>query len=316
MLHIKSISFITATSSIILLSVLGALTSCHKTNNDNTEALPADSIMETQDEFPARSEALKGIVALEQHMSSGNAKGFAADCSYPIQRPYPLRNIKDSAEMENYFPVMVDDSIKTAVRNAQFERWHSNGWKGWTLDDGRYLWWDGKVYAVSYLSKAEKALRKKLVDQELESLDPSLRAGWQPYFCLINPETGTIYRIDVASGSGRPTETTQADDDQEFTNITETAPDGVAPRFRMLVYPRYTDLHALPADSLSGSMIIEGSAGTRTLTFMNQKGETMQFDMDAADEDNLPNLSTFTPSDTTNATVDYIYWRDYLSLPR
>lgn len=133
----------------------------------------------------AHDEAPEELTTLGEQIAAGNAKAFAKACSYPIERPYPLRNIADTASMESYFPVMIDDSIKQVIKSADSSRWHNTGWRGWTLDNGEYLWWDGDLYAVNYVSAAEKALLKRLADEEMESLAPELRKGWRPYFCLI-----------------------------------------------------------------------------------------------------------------------------------
>lgn len=310
-------------SLMVSLSVAVLLASCGGSRGD---AAPDPSTGESADsaaeistgEWPERSEALKGIVALEQHMSSGNAKAFAADCSYPLARPYPLRNIADSAEMETYFPLLIDDSLKTAVRNAQFERWRPEGWRGWTLDNGKYLWWDGKLYAVSYLSKAERALRRRLVEEEKKSLAPQLRPGWEPFFCLIGEDNGTIYRIDVETPPSRP-EASEEPDRSDLSDMSDFAdPEGESPRFRMLVYPREVNLHDLPADSLRGVMMVEGSAGSRILSFTGRDGRTAEFDMDAttADDTATPQLIMVERGDTAVHAVNRIYWRDYIALPR
>lgn len=307
--------------AVTLLAAI-AVSSCgrrenHETDSAGTKELRDSAAAHTPLEWPERAEALKGIVALEHHMSSGNAKAFAADCSYPIERPYPLRNIADSAEMETYFPLMIDDSLKTAVRNAQFERWRPEGWRGWTLDNGKYLWWDGKLYAVSYISKAERALRRRLVEEEKKSLAPSLRAGWEPFFCLIGEDNGTIYRIDVESHRADRADG-QSDSETEFTSQAEADPEEDSPRFRMLVYPRDTSLHELPADSLRGVMIVEGSAGSRILSFTSSDGRTAEFDMDStvSDDTETPQLIVVEHGDTAVHAVNRIYWRDYIALPR
>lgn len=86
----------------------------------------------------------------------------------------------------------------------------------------------------------------------------------------------------------------------------------------MLVYPRDMSLHELPADSLRGVMIVEGSAGSRILSFTGSDGRTAEFDMDStvSDDTETPQLIVVEHGDTAVHAVNRIYWRDYIALPR
>ena len=75
---------------------------------------------------------------------------FASVISYPIERPYPLKNVKDSTEMVKYYPTLMDDTIKKAVKESPDSAWQYCGWRGWTLNNGSYFWIDdGKIYEVT-----------------------------------------------------------------------------------------------------------------------------------------------------------------------
>lgn len=258
----------------------------------------------------AHDEALEKLTTLGEQIAAGNAKAFAKACSYPIERPYPLRNISDTTSMESYFPVMIDDSIKQAIKSADRSRWHNTGWRGWTLDNGEYLWWDGDLYAVNYVSAAEKALLKRLADEEMESLAPELRKGWRPYFCLIGVDNGSIYRIDKSSAdsvSSGSVSDIAAEANNAYTDTDCT--------YRLLVYTKNSDLHTAPADSMCGTMNVEGSAGSRRLYFKNQRGHRAEFAMDISD-DSSPAIVIINRSDSASHPVEHVYWRDYLAIPR
>ncbi len=258
----------------------------------------------------AHDEAPEELTTLGEQIAAGNAKAFAKACSYPIERPYPLRNIADTASMESYFPVMIDDSIKQVIKSADSSRWHNTGWRGWTLDNGEYLWWDGDLYAVNYVSAAEKALLKRLADEEMESLAPELRKGWRPYFCLIGVDNGSIYRIDKSSADSVSTGSvsdiaTEANNAYTDTDCT----------YRLLVYTKNSDLHTAPADSMCGTMNVEGSAGSRRLYFKNRRGHRAEFAMDISD-DSSPAIVIVNRNDSASHPVEHVYWRDYLAIPR
>lgn len=258
----------------------------------------------------AQHETPAGLTTLGEQIAAGNAKAFARACSYPIERPYPLRNISDTTSMESYFPVMIDDSIKQVMKSADHSRWHSAGWRGWTLDNGEYLWWDGNLYAVNYVSAAEKALIKHLADEEMESLAPELRKGWRPYFCLIGIDNGSIYRIDKSSA-----DSVSADDVADIATEVNNAYTDTDCSYRLLIYTKNNNLHTAPADSMCGTMNVEGSAGSRRLYFKNHRGHRAEFAMDLSD-DSSPAIIIVNRRDSASHPVEHIYWRDYLAIPR
>lgn len=128
---------------------------------------------------------------------NGDSAGFASICRYPIERPYPLYDIADSAMMAASFNAIFDDSIKNVLRGYGRDDWHEYGWRGSTIGDGDILWCDdGAVYAVSYMSESQRAKLKDLQEKDIASLPRQLSDGWQPETCLSD-STGTIYRIDM-----------------------------------------------------------------------------------------------------------------------
>lgn len=127
---------------------------------------------------------------------NGDSAGFATICRYPIERPYPLEDIADSAMMAASFNAIFDDSIKNVLSGYGRVDWREYGWRGFTIGDGDILWCDdGFVYAVCYMSKSQKAKLKDLQEKDLASLPRQLSDGWRPESCLSD-STGMIYRID------------------------------------------------------------------------------------------------------------------------
>lgn len=182
---------------------------------------------------------------LMKALAEGDASGFAALCAYPIQRLYPLRCIEDSATMVDYFPVLVDDSLKKIAKKSSPKDWHNYGWRGWALGDSTILWYDDGLQFIDYESKAETGLRKMLAKNEIMTLSPELRDGWNPVETLVETDGNRVFRID-------------ASDDV----------------FRLLEYERDGDLRGKPLMILIGSMSSEGSAGYRVFVFSDSVGKT------------------------------------------
>lgn len=189
---------------------------------------------------------------------------FAAAVSYPIDRPYPLKTIKDSLQMVDYYPVMIDDSIKKKVVDSPDSLWHSN-WRGWTIDNGAYIWIDeGKIYAVNYVSRRENQLLDSLRNVEISTLFPEMRDGWTPVSCIIDIENKAIFRIDVE----------KADSLQ---------------RFRLAGYHIGSDLHGRPSLMLYGQLYTEGSMENRYYHFSDDAGNSADYSPDVTD---LEEIST------------------------
>lgn len=182
---------------------------------------------------------------LMRSLADGDASGFAALCTYPIQRIYPLRCIEDSSSMVDYFPIMVDDSLRKIAKSSSPKDWLNYGWRGWALGDSTILWFDDGLQFVDYESKAETGLRKMLAKNEIMTLSPELREGWIPVETLVETDGNRVFRIDT-------------NDDV----------------FRLLEYEKEGDLRGNPVLMLIGSMSTEGSAGYRVFVFSDSVGKT------------------------------------------
>lgn len=234
----------------------------------------------------------KEVAEIVSAVTRNDARRFASAVSYPLERPYPLRDVDDSVKMAIYYPVMVDDSLRNVLRNAPAEEWSQNGWKGWTLQDGRYLWIDDKLYALNYISVAEKAMINTLAREEIGSLHSDMREGWTPVFCLHGVDNGAVYRVDARS---------EADDDAESP-------------YRLAVYEHGVDLHGRPSMSMRGHLEVDGSAGMRTFMFNGRDGSRACYVYDRLSEDDPHQIVLIGVSgDSVAHRVERAYWRDYLT---
>lgn len=234
--HIINIVFWTVGVGISLPLV----TSCGKEN----EKITVDKSLLSSDSIP------ENIKKVAQVLADNDSVAFASMVSYPLQRPYPLYDIKDSTLMADYYSVMIDDSLRRAVAESKPNDWEEQGWKGWSLKHGNYIWIDEAVYDVPYLSQREKNMRAELIRRDLESLPEELRAGWMPEWCLIDPEDGYVYRIDVDSATIA---------DKSNSNINTV--------YRLAVYKNSKNLRENPDNIFRGFRNEEGSIQHITYLF-------------------------------------------------
>ena len=224
---------------------------------------------------------------------SDSPEQFAAICAYPVERPYPLRDVTDAAEMKDYYKILVDDSLRNALSKASAKAWSNLGWRGWTLDDGKYIWIDSAVYSIPYISKAELQLIQSLSDDEMRTLPPDLRKGWHPATCLRAVDDGTVYRIDMA-------------DDNSIS------PDSL---YRICIYLPGKDLRDTPSYVMKGNVKLEGSAGVRTFYFRNSNGDSLEYSPDEMEEEEPDVIWKPADGSPVSFKVAKAYWRDLLDKP-
>lgn len=245
------INSLTHISAILVL--LLSLTGCGK----KEAAQPDISELENCDSIP------EGVKRLVKAVADNDSVGFSAIVSYPLARPYPLKDIENEEEMRNYYPVMVDDSLRHVLTASHPGDWEEYGWRGWSLKNGDYLWVDSDIYDVAYLSAREKAMLDSLRTREMESIEGNYRSGWSPVMCLKGTDNGAVYRID------------EAEKDMEK----ESESSG----YRLLVYAPGGDLRGVPAAVFTGNKETEGTAATVIYHFKSDGGAIATFIADVSD---------------------------------
>lgn len=240
----------TSSARIILLNVivLAALASGCRGNKEESHNYPTE------------------VRDVAEALLNDSAHAFASAVSYPLDRPYPLHSIVDSASMVDYYPTMVDDSLRQVISLAPDSLWVSDGWRGWTFDSGEYFHIDsGKIYEMDYLSKGERYLLDSLRREEIASLSPDMRRGWLPVTCAVDTSAATVFRID------------------RYLHGSDTiAPD--EPVYRLAIY-RIARLDSAPSRMLYGIYDPEGSMGSRLYHFADSAGVTADYSPDFLEED-------------------------------
>ncbi|MDE6860472.1 MAG: hypothetical protein K2J65_08705 [Duncaniella sp.] len=222
---------------VIVASILGSVAVACGTRGGSSSAVGAVG--------DYGSEAIPAVI---RALANNDASEFAMMCTYPVTRKYPLHDIMDSAQMVAYYHLLVDDSLRTVISSSSPDDWWQAGWRGYTYDNGEYLWIDMGVYGVNYESQLEKAMRDSLLAADAAAVHISLRGDWLPETCLFDSVSGQVLRIDIAS-------TDEPDDSYEL------------PKARLAIYDKGADLRSAPDKILFGRLNIEGSAATHVYEF-------------------------------------------------
>ena len=252
-----------------LLCAVGCLGACRPA------ARPDITELEKCDSIP------KSIKRLVRAVADNDSSEFASLVSYPLVRPYPLKDIESPEQMKGYYSVMVDDSLRRVLTDSRPDDWKEYGWRGWSLKRGEYVWIDSDLYAVDYLSGRERQMLDSLTHAEMSSLAPEFSEGWTPEMCLQTHGDNAVLRIDSRKDMS------------------------MIPRYRLLIYPAGSDLHGAPAYTLNGYRDTEGTAGTRVYMFTAPSGREVRFSPD------IPDGSTpVVEFPDTIVPVNQTYWLD------
>lgn len=231
----------------LVAAPLAALMICACTSRDTGGATSNYNLIMDNDSIP---EVIKNIV---RAVHDNNPSLFAMEVGYPLQRPYPLKDINNEEEMKAYYNVIMDDSLRNVILNSSPEDWQRYGWRGYGLKDGSYLWVDDNIYAIDYVSQKEKALIDSLNIVEKNRLPGMMSEGWQPVLTLLSNDDGKIYRID-----------TRTDDRTKRGKL-----------YRLSIYDSHDPLELLkmPVQMLDGYSRIEGSMPVISYVFHDNEGK-------------------------------------------
>lgn len=263
-----------------MMATLGfAVTACGGKSTEKQQT----SATEASDSIPTE---VKEVVSAVRDNDAGR---FASLVSYPLVRPYPLRDIHSEEQMREYYPILVDETLHNVIVNSPDSAWESLGWRGWTLDNGQYVWIDGQVYSIPYISKAEKKYRAELEKREMESLPKRFRKGWKPLGCMRSLSSKAVYRIDQnpKAHAGKD--------------------------FRMMVWSDSTQLDKEPTAVFIGRCNEEGTADVRTYFFASKNGAKAVYMGDVNSPDDQPRVLFTDPDGVNHAdTVTSAYWLEML----
>ncbi len=160
--------------------------------------LLAFSFVDAQDEeLDASKKAnVSNIISL---FKRNNVNDISNMISYPLQREYPIPDIKNKKEFRQRFSEVFDKILIGQIARSKTAQWTEVGWRGIMLDNG-LVWIDsysGKILAVNYKSPFEKNLREKLIQKEKENVHISLKKFEIPVYKMKTKQY--LIRIDEIS---------------------------------------------------------------------------------------------------------------------
>lgn len=146
-----------------------------------------------QDLKPEYQKFIKSFIA---NVKSNNKEGVAAFISFPLARENPIPSVKNKADFIKRYDQIFDGALKNEIiKSNPAKDWSEVGWRGIMLNRG-ILWIDinGKIISINYQSKAEAALKNKLIASEKGKLNPSI-ATFKAPVCVLETSKFRI-RID------------------------------------------------------------------------------------------------------------------------
>jgi hypothetical protein len=150
----------------------------------------------TQAKVPAS--IIKKYREIFKLIKAGNARELSGMIAYPIKRANPLKNITNAQEFVAYFPVLFDDAFDKKIdsfnESMVIEQHDSYGLVGGPFDGDLWLNYKGKLMAINYSSKKEKALRSQLTQQIKSKIYPGVNQWDENLMVLHSPKL--LIRLD------------------------------------------------------------------------------------------------------------------------
>lgn len=140
---------------------------------------------------------LKVITNFIECIKSQNKESLSNMISFPLQREYPIPEIRNKQEfLKRYNEIFDDHLIKMILKSKPTKDWSVMGWHGLMLLDGQvWLDFNGKLIGVNYQTNFEERKLKELIDSDKNSLYESIKVFKLP-ICVLETSRYRI-RIDI-----------------------------------------------------------------------------------------------------------------------
>ena len=182
----------------------------------------------------------KVISSFIECIQSQNKEKLSRMISFPLNREYPIPQIKNKQDFFNRYTEIFDAGlIKMIVTSKPSKDWSARGKSGLMLLDGQvWLNLEGKLLAVNYQSNYEKSETEELLKAEKSLLHESIKDFRRPV-CQLESSSYRI-RIDEL-GKGK---------------------------FRYAAWPVHSKMSDKPEILIKkGKLVIDGSGGNRSYVF-------------------------------------------------
>ena len=251
------------------------------------------------------------IMAITRSIADGDAEKLASLTLFPIERRYPLRDIKDYADMVRRFNLVFDADFRQKMKSAKHSDWHSHGWRGYCYGDNSELWVYDSLIVINYYSPQEKKLYGELVKKEMNSLHESLRGkGWFPFCCFKDLTDGSIVRVDIRERKELKEENFRKDGLALASPQLQAFKVRGDEEFRLSIYPKGTALKGKPQTVMNGYVEIGGSANMMDYVFKNGN---IEFEFgDSFFEQGKQFLMIKKDGNETQHEIETCYWLDLI----
>ena len=252
----------------------------------------------------------QNIEAIMKSIANGDAEKLTSLCSFPIERKYPMRDIKDSKDMLKKFNKIFDREFREKIKHAKISDWKSNGYRGYSWgEENASIWVYDSLTIIDYYSPQEQQLYDELVKQEMESLHESIRGnGWHPFCCYKDITDGSIIRIDIRERKVKKEENFHTDGFIYCAPQLQPFKLRGDEEFRLAAFPKKYDLKGRPKMLLNGYVDIGGSANMRGYYFQKGNLEIYLGDIYYKSEKGL--LSITKDGIESKHDVEPCYWLD------
>lgn len=139
---------------------------------------------------------INNIIALFRQK---NIDSISSVINFPLQREYPILNIKNKKEFKQRFNDVFDKTLIDNIAKSKTNQWEEVGCQGIMLDYG-IVWIDGsegKIIAINYQSNFEKQLKKDLIAKQKKVLYKTLKVFKSPLYKIKT--INYLIRIDKIS---------------------------------------------------------------------------------------------------------------------
>lgn len=140
---------------------------------------------------PAQQRTVQSVISV---FKTGDPSAIADLIVYPLNRPVPLKKIKDRQELLRRFEAVFDAPFVQQIGGSSLSDWSDMGWHGIMYQDG-LLWLneEGQIIAINYESAKEKSLAAQAIAEDKQTLPESLRDFKEPLYQIKTKS----YRIRI-----------------------------------------------------------------------------------------------------------------------
>lgn len=129
----------------------------------------------------------QNIQQLIQVFQLNQPEAIAEVFHFPLERYYPVPDIRDKQEFMRRYHEVVDIDLQTRIANSTLEQWSEVGWRGIMLDNG-IVWLsdDGeKISGINHTTLEGRQVMEAFLKKDKDGLHPDLRKFHRPAYKIL-----------------------------------------------------------------------------------------------------------------------------------